>query len=277
MPKVITIKDVKTYSGMLVPSIMQSYNQGFFTITSTTNTVTASPNTALVVPSYATRYACEGINPKCVCGSTTDYYAMPMSAVQSSTVYAAFPNQKKIRLTIYEDIGGSANFEYFYLKYNGSNRASQTMSSVSNSWTSDSIYVTLNPSDTKYSLQANFGGMNISRRLHYSDNVCSPGSWKYVGKYNGVNFNPGIDGGTAYYPVSAITYYGGKTFLSTIEYLTRLKHVCIGVGYSSAPSTAIAQTSNSGKTLAWYYNYASTCAGNCSCDCNYCNNCAYTY
>lgn len=275
MSVLIRLSDVKQYSGMLVPSIQQAYGNGYFTITSTTSTISSLPPSSLLIPSYAAGYACEGINPKCVSAGT--YYCMPMSAVVGTTAYAAFPKEKKIRLTIYEDLNGKANFEYFYLKYNGSNRASQTMSSVSNSWTSDNIYVTLNPNDTQYTIQANFGGMNASRRLHYSDNVCSPGSWKYIGKYSGVNFNPGIDGGTANSSVSAITYLGGKTYLSAIEYLTRLKHVCIAIGYSGTPSASNAKTSNSGKTIYWAYSTASTCNGHCSCDCNYCNDCTYTY
>ena len=221
--RVVTIKDVvEQTGGMILPNQINKMNS-----TGTTGFTSSAWTTGLtieeyrqntysysywpsgyfkVVPAYAVTYyraLLEGLFSGGL--STYSYQNVAWSAKVGSQIYSVFPYKKYIRLRLYEDVSlGAAQFEYFYLIYNGSNRASKTWSKINESWTG-TIETTLNKTDTKYSLQTNFGGMNTSRRIYYSDNVVSPGTWFYIGQYNYVKASPGIDFAAKTYVASGVT------------------------------------------------------------------------
>ena len=293
--RVVTIKDVvEQTGGMILPNQINKMNS-----TGTTGFTSSAWTTGLsieeysqntysysywpsgyfkVVPAYAVTYyraLLEGLFSGGL--STYSYQNVAWSAKVGTQVYSVFPYKKYIRLRVYENVTGGANFEYFYLKYNGSIRASQTWSKITDSWTG-TLETTLNKTDTKYALLANFGGMNTSRRLYYSDNVVSPGTWVYIGQYNYVSAQPGIDFAVKTYVSSGVTrcHSGvGLTYndlMNCSEYLYRLHDISVGIGYSSAPSTTYA---SKGITVpTWGYN--NVCAYSCSCDCDNTTCAAYT-
>ena len=86
---------------------------------------------------------------------TYSYQIVTCSAKVESYVYSVFPIRKNIRLRVYEDMGGSANFEYFYLKHNGTARASKTWPSITGSWTGI-LSTALVKTDKEYALQTHF-------------------------------------------------------------------------------------------------------------------------
>ena len=216
---------------------------------------------------------------------TSSYQNVAWSAKVGSYVYSVFPNRKKIRLKVYEDMVGSANFEYFYLEHNGTRFVSKTWSSISDHWAGE-LSVPLNKTYTKI-LTMTFGGMNSKRHIYYSDNIVSPGSWVYLGKYNGVSStSPGngfADKIWVYSGVTRQTYGIGSTSketaqyaMSCIEYLYRLNDISIGVAYGSTPSTSISSSGSYKPT----WEYPSMCVYTCSCDCDICScdsdTCMYT-
>lgn len=282
---VIRARDVLSYTGgMLLP--IQVYQLNRYTLVNsgwTTGYIGFEPaplgmlivsGASRVIPSYmasSLAYPCWGINPKCVSAST--YYAMPMSADVGSYTYAAFPYQKLIDLTIYEDLTGSVNFEYFYIQDYKTTKTttidSYTWSSISGSW-NGRLWCELLTGYTG-TLNLKFGGMNSKRRIYYSDNVVSPGTWSYLGAYNGVNGRPGIEfckktaiaSGVTYAPDPYQASYSTRA-MNTIEYLYRLRQIVIGVGYSSTPGKAAASASYQEN---WHY--TSVCSRDtCGCDCN---------
>lgn len=286
---VITARDVLHYTGgMLLP--IQVYKLNSNTVVNsgwTTGYIGFEPaplgmfivsGASRVIPSHmasSLSYPCWGINPKCVSAST--YYAMPMSADSGNYTYAAFPFEKVISLIIYEDIGGGANFDYFYIQdYKPSTTTtidSKTWSKIHNSWNGSLLCDLL----TGYTgnLNLKFGGMNAKRRIYYSDNVVSPGTWTYIGAYNGVNSRPGIEfcaktaisNGVTYAPDPYEASYSTRA-MNTIEYLYRLRQIVIGVGFSSTPGKTAASASYK---ETWYYkgvcsSDTCSCDANCSCD-----------
>ena len=293
--RVVTIKDVvEQTGGMILPNQINKMNTsgttGFSTSGWTTGlTVETLPiNTYSysywpsgyfkVIPAYAVtsyRYLLEGLFSGGL--STYSYQNVAWSAQVGSQVYSVFPYKKNSRLRVYEDLTGSVNFEYFYLRYNGSNRASKTWSSISKSWTG-MLETNLYKTDTQYSLSMYFGGMNSSRRIYYSDNIVSPGAWIYIGAYTYVNASPGIDFAAKTFISSGVTrcFSGyGVTYndlMNCSEYLYRLHDISIGVGYSSAPSTTYASRGTTVPT----WSYKNVCIYSCSCDCDYTTCSVYT-
>ena len=210
---------------------------------------------------------------------TSSYQNVAWSAKVDSYVYSVFPIRKNIRLRVYEDMAGTANFEYFYLEYDGTSFVSKTWSHIKDSWVGE-LSVPLYKTYTEKVLTMTFGGMNTKRHIYYSDNIVSPGSWVYLGKYNGVrSTSPGNGFADKIWVYSGVTrqkYGTGTGFpdtaqypMSCIEYLYRLKDISIGVAYSSTPSSSKASSGNYNST----WEYPRTCAYSCSCDCNYVCSC----
>lgn len=218
---------------------------------------------------------CFGINPMCLSGGAYSYACIPLSADSGTYTYSALPRQKEYRLTVYEDIGGSCNFEYFYFRYKGTDIIGKTWSSIDKSWTG---LITMNLNNISANTEGAFtihcGGMNTARRVHYSDNVVSPGAWTYVGKYSGLDIQPGINAAYKSFIASGVTrqqYRGSSSiiynqWMNFTEYAYRLTNVAIGVGYSSAP--AVGNAASAGYYPIFYY--MSTCSRySCTCNCDY--------
>jgi hypothetical protein len=288
--KLIRPKDVvENTGGMLLPSQINRLNaagtaafssSGWTTGLTTERNQDYAASTGLqvpagyykIIPSYAavsTSYVCYGINSNCLNGY--NYCGIPMSATSGDYTYAAFPKSKLIRIRIYEDLLGSVNFEYFYIKYGSTKLYSKTWKDISGNWTG-STYIDLNKSYTNDYFLINCGGMNSARRIYYSDNVVSPGAWSYLGAYNNLNIQPGINAVKKTWIQSGVTRQisdsslTANTTMNFIEYLYRLKDISIGVGYSSTPPSSYA--SSSSYATAWSYD--SKCNYSCSCDCDYC-------
>ena len=226
------------------------------------------------IPSWAAynvSHVCYGLNNLALNGST--YQCIPMSADSGNYTYSTIPYYKSIQVKVYEDLTGSCNFEYFYFRYNGTDKAGQTWSSISGSWTGAVGMSFENVSGlTNYGFCIHCGGMNTSRRMHYSDNVISPGTWIYVGKYSGADIYPGDNVGAQTFVYSGVTRYNelygrySNYAMSFAEYFHKVRSIAIGIGYSNTPSTSYASSGT--YTPSW--NYKSTCTRNsCTCNCDY--------
>lgn len=219
---------------------------------------------------------CYGINPRCLSGGLYSNSCIPMSADSGSYTYAAIPYYKSVEIRVYEDLTGSANFEYLYFRYNGTDYTGLTWSSISGSWTGQlGMNLQSISAYTEHEFVIHCGGMNTSRRIHYSDNVVSPGAWTYIGKYSSLDIQPGINvankswivsGVTRQYPFEGDPGYKTGYTMNFVEYFHRLRSVAIAVGYSSTPSSSNASSS----TYAPTYSYSSVCSRySCTCDCDY--------
>lgn len=219
---------------------------------------------------------CFGINTMCMCGGTYSFACMPLSADSGSYTYSALPYMKAYEIKIYEDIGGSCNFEYFYFRHNGTDIKGLTWSSISGSWTGllEMNFAGMS-AYTEDAFVIHCGGMNTSRRVHYSDNVVSPGAWTYVGKYSGLDIMPGVNvayksfiasGVTRQYPYAGSSGTKANQWMNFAEYAYRLNSVAIAVGYSSTPSSSNAAS----RTYYPTYYYRSVCSKySCNCNCDY--------
>lgn len=226
------------------------------------------------IPSYAAYdmgKVCYGLNSLALNGAT--YSCIPMSADSGNYTYATIPYYKYVQIKVYEDIGGSCNFEYFYFRYNGTDKVGKTWSSISGSWTG-TLGMNFNAVSglTNYGFCIHCGGMNTSRRVHYSDNVISPGTWIYVGKYSGLDIYPGDNVGAKTFIYSGVTryneFYGtyANYGMNFAEYFHRVKSIAIAIGYSSTPSKSNASSGTYDPT----WNYSSNCTRySCTCNCNY--------
>lgn len=226
------------------------------------------------IPSYAAynvSTVCYGLNSLALNGAT--YTCIPMSADSGYYTYATIPYRKDIQIKVYEDLTGSCNFEYLYFRYNGTDKVGKTWSSISGSWTGTlGMRYDAVSGLTEKGFCIHCGGMNTSRRMHYSDNVISPGNWIYVGKYSGADIYPGDNVGAKTFVYSGVTryneFYGtyANYAMSFAEYFHKVKSIAIGVGYSNTPSNSYA--SSGAYTPSW--SYMSTCTRNsCTCNCDY--------
>ena len=274
-------------AGMLLPNQVNALT-GNTTSSGWTSSLTTSPWLALYgdLPTgwqkpIAVRSAsgvtrpCFGINTRCLSGGAYSYACIPLSADSGTYTYSALPYQKEYYIKIYEEIGGSCNFEYFYFRYKGTNIIGKTWSSISNSWTG-TITMNLNSisANTDGVFVIHCGGMNTARRVHYSDNVVSPGAWTYIGKYSSLDIQPGINVAYKSYIASGVTrqFPPGSDSIKTgyymnfAEYAYRLTNVAIGIGFASSPSASNAASSSYYPT----FYYMQTCSRySCSCDCDF--------
>lgn len=298
--RVVTIQDVvEQTGGMILPNQingMDTSGSGGFTTSGWSTGLTLEytgvyPYSVYyypkgyfkVIPAYAITYY-NGLLSGLFSGGlpTYSYQNVAWSAKVGTQVYSVFPNRKFIRLRVYEEIGGTANFEYFYLMDGTTTTlASKTWSGINGSWTG-TLETTLNKLYTSNVLYMKFGGMNTTRRIHYSDNVISPGAWIYLGQYNGVNSSPGNGFASKTWIYSGVTRlkYGNGSFddstalfsMNTMEYIYRLNDISVGVAYSSSPTASLA-ASGSYKP-SW--TYPNVCDYSYSCSCDVDNECVYT-
>lgn len=204
---------------------------------------------------------------------------VPVSATTNNVAYNIFPYAKYVNFTVWESIAGPANFEYFRIQAGTTGgsyytTASLTWPSVSSS-SSKGIELPLGNTYTTsgYLFTVYFGGMNTSRLMYYSDDVCSPGVWKRVGDYQNARFGPADYFGSENTCVTTDKLYDYTPRVLTYkEYCYRVNHICVYVRNNKDG----APTNTPGTTDGYYYYSGSTCSSYCSSDCS--SDCSsYTY
>ena len=202
-------------------------------------------------------------------GSTKD--CVPTSATAGNYAYNIFPTKKKINFTVRESIGGAANFKYFRVQvYTTSSKSYNTIDSLTWNKIDGSSSGTLTiPLSSSYSTSGNsfavqFGGMNTARELYYSDNVCSPGVWKKVGKYSGAQFGP-ADTFSSEETLVTTDKLDAVRYLTYKEYCYRVNHISVFVR-NTADGAPGSKDPKPGNTTGSYLYDGGTCIldDNCS-------------
>ena len=241
--KQVRIKDVLNICpGALVPADIKKLYTGEYTGTS----VSTSPYDGFYYEEdyYGGKYQYMLINRlyakkflpmlRYSSGSTKD--CVPTSATAGNYAYNIFPYSKQLKITIRESISGYINFEYFRIKvYSFANKTYTKVAELTWPKINDPVDTTLdiplgtNYSTSGYGFGVQFGGMNTSRELYYSDDVCSPGVWKHVGKYTNIQFVPSSEFGSGGTCAVTTDMFDSVRLLSYREYCYRVNHISVYV------------------------------------------------
>lgn len=289
--RLLKISDIlNRMPGLLVPADIKKLYDGTYS-TSETNTYDGSSYSEnyyegkykdILVPArYAAKFAPACFRYDCGDPANNSTECLEMSGATSGiTLYNRWPYKKEINVTVWESLTGPANFKFFKIRAGTTantytEMGSLTWSEINNSSTKQiSINVGTSHSTSASLFTVYMGGMTGSRPMYYSDNVCSPGVWKFVVDAQQANFDPA---GT--FPSSAIMVttdkfdFDGKVrVLSFREYVYRLNHISV---YVRARSAQGAPTNKPGSAKGqWVYNGAVCTADSCDCDCDgYDNTC----
>lgn len=282
--RLLKISDIlNKMPGLLVPADIKKLYDGTYS-TSETNTYDGSSYSEnyyegkykdMLVPArYAAKFAPACFRSDCGDPANNSTECLEMSGATSGiTLYNRWPYKKEINFTVWESLNGPANFKFFKIRAGTTANTYTEMGSLT--WKeingSDTRQISINVG-TSHSTSASLftvymGGMTGSRPMYYSDNVCSPGVWKYVADAQQANFDP-----AGKFPSSAIMVttdnfdFDGKVrVLSFREYVYRLNHISV---YVRANKNQGAPTNKPGSAQGkWVYNGMCT-ADSCGCDSN---------
>lgn len=289
--RLLKISDIlNKMPGLLVPADIKKLYDGTYTVSGTNvydgvsyfgKNYYNSPYKDMLVPArYAAKFAPACFRSDCGDPANNSTECLEMSGATSGiTLYNRWPYKKEINFTVWESLGGTANFEYFHIQAGTTGGTYVTKGSLT--W-KNNIDVSANTRisidvDSSYSTSAFYftvymGGMNADRPMYYSDNVCSPGVWKSVGSYARAKFSP-----ASMFSSSAVMVTtdvekmnsDGTAFvlrpLTFREYVYRLNHINV---YVRANKGQGAPTNKPrGNKGEWIYNGMCT-ADSCSCDSN---------
>ena len=273
--RLLKISDIlNRMPGLLVPADIKKLYDGTYTVSGTSvydgpyypeNYYEGKYKDMLVPARYAAKFA-----PACFRGDVGDptnnsTECLEMSgATTGLTLYNRWPYQKQINFTVWESLGGTANFEYFHIQAGTTGgtyvtRGSLTWNKIDGSATERiNIAVDSSYSTSAYYFTVYMGGMNANRPMYYSDNVCSPGKWKSVGSYAKAQFSPASMFSSSAVMVTTDVFKmnsDGTAYvlrpLTFREYVYRLNHISV---YVRANTGQGAPTTKPGSTKGqWLY------------------------
>ena len=288
--RLLKISDIlNKMPGLLVPADIKKLYDGTYTVSGTSvydgssyypQNYYNSPYKDMLVPArYAEKFAPACFRYDCGDPSNNSTECLEMSGATSGVyLYNRWPYQKKINFTVWESLTGTANFKFFKIRVGTTANtytdvASLTWDKIDGSSTKQiSISVGTSYSTSASLFTVYMGGMTGSRPMYYSDNVCSPGVWKYVADAQQASFDPA---GT--FPSSAVMVTTDRfefndsgqimvRLLSFREYVYRLNHISV---YVRANKGQGAPTTKPGSTKGkWMYVGAVCTADSCDCDCD---------